>query len=402
MPSVLDDLDLFPILPWDPQHGWDGTAVRRHGLESIAACGFSMAGFVQSQDLPACERLGLRGIYLDEERPRVTTAQWNDMDDTAIDATVQRWVASTRGSSAVYGYYLGDEPGANDFPGLARAVAAVKRRAPGKLAYINLFPNYATIGTRELAADLSQLQTDSYREYLERYVREVQPQFISWDNYMVQFSQDMRETGPATSFYQNLLEVRDVALANGLPFWQIVSSNQIRPTTTIPSMANMLLQAYATLAAGGASVGWYTYYSRGYGYAPIDADGQRTATWYYLAEVNRQLLELGPIMNRLRSVDVRFSGDGPVPELPTLPGEIVQRADCSEPLMVGTFADEEGTDYALVVNTSLERSAKFRLELAPGRAVDARFCTAIGAFRPMVAEEKRWLRAGEGVLLRLR
>jgi len=401
MASVLEDMDLFPILPWDPQHGWDGQVVRRHGLESIAACGFTLAGFVQSRDLPACERLGLRGIYLDEVQPRVTTAHWNEMSDDAIDATVRRWVDSTDGSDAVYGYYLGDEPGAMDFPGLARAVEAVKRHAPAKLAYINLFPDYATIGTHDLATDLSQLQTDSYREYLERFVREVRPQFISWDNYMVQFSQDMRETESARSFYQNLLEVREVAFAHDLPFWQIVSSNQIRPFTTIPSMANMLLQAYATLAAGGASVGWYTYYSRGYGYAPIDGDGQRTATWHYLAEVNRQLKELGPIMNRLRSVDVRFSGGGPVPGLPSLPGKTVQSAACAEPLMIGCFVDDKGTDYALVVNTSLERSAKFRLGLTPGRGVEARFGTAAGTFAAMEADEERWLTAGEGVLLRL-
>jgi len=402
MASILDNLDLFPILPWDPQHGWDGTTERRHGLESIAACGFTLAGFVQARDLATCERLGLGAIYLDDDNPRVRAAQWNAMDDAAIDATVRRWVESTGDSPAVYGYYLGDEPGAHDFPGLARAVQAVQRHAPGKLAYINLFPDYATIGTRQLAKDLSQLQTDSYSEYLERYVREVRPQFISWDNYMVQYSQDMRDLEPATSYYRNLLDVRQVALQHGIPFWQIVSSNQIRPTTTIPSPANLLLQAYTTLAAGGRSVGWYTYYARGYGYAPIDEDDRRSATWYYLSEVNRQIKELGPVMNRLTSREVRFSHGGPVPGLPALPGEVVLDAECAEPLMVGAFADSQGGDYAMVVNTSLERSARIRLRLAPGRSVSARFCPAAGGFRAMEPDEERWLTAGEGVLLRMR
>ena len=53
-------------------------------------------------------------------------------------------------------------------PALAKAVAAVKRFAPGKLAYINLYPNYATIG----APNLSQLGTDSYADYLERFIAE--------------------------------------------------------------------------------------------------------------------------------------------------------------------------------------------------------------------------------------
>lgn len=402
MASVLDDPELFPILPWDPQHGWEGDVQRRQGLESIAECGFTMAGFVQARDLPLCRRLGLGAIYLDETNPRVRAAQWSAMDDDAIDATVRRWVEATADSRALYGYYLGDEPGANDFSGLGRAVDAVKRHAPDKLAYINLFPDYATIGTRQLAKDLSQLQTDSYGEYFERFVSEVRPQFISWDNYMVQYSQDLRNIEPATSYYRNLLQVRDVASRHGLPFWQIVSSNQIRPTTTIPSPANLLLQAYTTLAAGGHSVGWYTYYARGYGYAPIDADEQRTPTWYHLAEVNRQIRSLGPVLNRLTSREVRFSGGGPVPGLPGLPGEIIRGVECSEPLMLGSFCDDVGGDYVMVVNTSLERSAKFRLELGPERAVESRYCPAAGAFRPVAPDEARWLVAGEGVLLRVR
>ncbi len=402
MASVLEDLDRFPILPWDPQHGWEGDVRRRQGLESIAECGFTIAGFVQARDLPLCQRLGLGAIYLDETSPHVRTAQWNAMDDDAIDATVRRWVEATADSQALYGYYLGDEPGANDFAGLGRAVDAVKRYAPDKLAYINLFPDYATIGSRELAKAISPSSRPTPMASIWSALYEVRPQFISWDNYMVQYSQDLQNIEPATSYYRNLLQVRDVAVRHGLPFWQIVSSNQIRPTTTIPSPANLLLQAYTTLAAGGRSVGWYTYYARGYGYAPIDADEQRTPTWYRLAEVNRQIRALGPVMNRLTSREVRFSGGGPVPGLPGMPGEIVSGVECSEPLMLGCFCDDAGGDYVMVVNTSLERSAKFRLELGPDRAVESRYCPAAGAFRPMAPDEARWLVAGEGVLLRLR
>ncbi|HQK95078.1 MAG TPA: hypothetical protein PLD23_16345, partial [Armatimonadota bacterium] len=43
---------------------------------------------------------------------------------------------------ACWGYSLRDEPNAADFPALADAVRAIREARPGRLAYINLFPNY--------------------------------------------------------------------------------------------------------------------------------------------------------------------------------------------------------------------------------------------------------------------
>jgi len=306
--------EFFPILPWDALHGFRKPSVdHEQGLQSIAECGFNMAGFVLRQDLPECERLGLKAImFPDVENGGAWTREWRNWSDEQIDANVKMLVEQGGESEAVIGYYIMDEPGARDFAGLAKAVAAVRKYAPGKLAYINLFPNYATVG----APDTSQLGTATYREYLERFVAEVRPQVLSWDNYMTQVSADMVEPKATARYYQNLLDVRDVAMQNGLPFWQIVSSNQIRPHTTVPSPANMLLQAYTTLAAGGSSVSWYKYYATGYGYAPIDAEGNRTVTWQYLRMVNEQLQIIGPMMNSLQSTGVYFT-EGNVPgELP--------------------------------------------------------------------------------------
>ena len=54
-------LDLFPIMPWDPLHDWKPPFRNpKHGLESIAECSFTLAGFVKPEDLPLCEKLGSR------------------------------------------------------------------------------------------------------------------------------------------------------------------------------------------------------------------------------------------------------------------------------------------------------------------------------------------------------
>jgi hypothetical protein len=188
----------------------------------------------------------------------------------------------------------------------------------------------------------------------------------------------------------------------GLPFWNIVSSNQIRKHTTIPSPANLQMQAYTTLAAGGRGVTWYTYISRGYGYAPIDAKGSRTVTWTYLQMVNRQLRTLGPLMNHLQSTGVYFTAPGPVDAAPVLPGRLITAAHADVPMMVGEFASTTGEPYAMVVNLSLARSARVVLGFA-GPYRQASVLSAEDASElPMDDGNAYWLVAGQGMLLRLR
>lgn len=394
--------DFFPILPWDPYHGWKPPFTEDHlnGLESIAECNFNMAGFVLPRDLSRCKKLGLGAVVLPVEMTRSSSKylrEWRTLPDAEIERRVRVMVRAAGSSPAVKGFFIMDEPGVRDFPALGKAVAAVKKHAPGKLAYINLFPDYATLG----APDRSQLGTSNYTEYLERFVAEVQPQVISYDNYMVQFSDDLRNPARAASYYRNLLEVRRVALQHQLPYLNIVSANQIRPHTPIPSPANLQFQAYTTLAAGYRGVTWYKYYGPGYNYRPIDSAGKKTLSWLYLRDVNAQVAALAPVMSRLTSTGVFFTAPAPVEDLPVLPGNLVESVNCPTPVMVGEFRHANGGAYVMVVNLSLERSAKFTLK--PHRPYAAiKVVSAVdGSLSAFDLKDGLWLVAGQGVLLAL-
>ncbi len=394
--------DFFPILPWSPYHGWKKPFVehRPNGLESIAECSFNMAGFVWAKDLRRCEKLGLGAIVVPADDDAVSPAyrrEWKNLSDEGIERRIKDMVRAAGKSPAIKGYFIMDEPGVRDFPALGKAVAAVKQYAPGKLAYINLFPNYATLG----APDVSQLGTASYTEYLERFVREVRPQALSYDNYMVQYSDDLRDKDKAASYYRNLLEVRRVAREHGLPCLNIVSANQIRPTSSIPSPANLQFQAYTTLAAGYRGVTWYNYYGPGYKYTPIDPSGAKSLTWFYLRNVNSQVAALAPVMSRLTSTGVFFTTPAPVEGLPLLPGELVEAASCATPVMVGEFKHANGDAYVMLVNLSLERSAKFTLSTSQPRKSIQIVSAVDGALSAFDQKDGLWLTGGQGVLLAL-
>jgi len=407
--SFKQSLELFPILPWDALHDWKKPYRNpKHGLESVAECNFTLAGFVKPEDLPLCEKLGLAAIMAPAETEEPWFGQWRKLNDAEIDQRVKQMVEKTAHSQAVLGYFIMDEPGAPAFPALAKVVAAVKKYAPGKLAYINLYPSYATVG----APDKSQLGTATYTEYLERFVTEVKPQILSYDNYMVQYSDDLQDEKKAAIYYADLLEVRRVAQQYGLPFWNIVSSNQIRKVTTIPSPANLAFQAYTTLAAGGRGVSWYKYYQDGYAYAPISNSGEKTETWQYLQAINKQVRTLGPIMNRLTSTGVFFTSPPPVESLPLLPGRIVKQvhstasprgmSKTTPPVMVGEFAARDGSDYVMLVNLSLERSANIKLETTKPYKSKQVFSVENGKLVPLDEQNGHWLVAGQGVLVKLK
>jgi hypothetical protein len=404
----------FPILPWELTEKKSAyLSEAHHGIESLRECGFNTAAFVRPEQLKTCEKLGLRAIV----RPSSSgVVKWLNLSDEQITATVKKQIEDAGDSKAILGYFLADEPGVQKFAALAKAVAAVKKLAPGKLAYINLYPNYATLG----AHNLSQLGTENYAEYLERFVREVKPQILSYDNYNVEFSGDLEKSARAAKYYTNLLDVRRIAAEHHLPFWNIVTSNQIRPYTTPPSPANLLLQAYTTLAAGARGLTWFTYYTDGYRYGPIDASGNRSATWSYLKMVNQQVGILGRRLARLRSTGVYFTAP-PAPGLATLPGKFVQSVQSATPMMIGEFTDSagEGARYAMVVNLSLTQSARFAITLAGAAPAASTAPTrptklaapdesrlrcvspADGSSIAMEPGNAWWLTAGQGVLIEL-
>jgi hypothetical protein len=213
-----------------------------------------------------------------------------------------------------------------------------------------------------------------------------------------------------------------VALKNNIPFWNVVSGNQVRPYTTIPSPANLALQAYTSLAAGAGGIRWYTYWKGGYNYAPIDENEHKTLTWRYLQEVNRQAVMLGAIVKQLKSTGVYFTSPAPEASLPVLPGEYVKSVESEAPMMIGEFLSKDGSRYIMVVNLSLEKSAKFVLktnvpnelmytvslgeetpylydfEASKRSSLDAQI-----AWKPKTESELEsglWLPAGEGVMIK--
>jgi hypothetical protein len=388
--------DLYPITSWEPMAVTTNSfGADRNGLASLQDCGFTIGAFIRPEHISLCEQLHMPALLADGFPE--AQSKWARLSDEQIEARVRRIIGNTAANPTVVGYFLEDEPVASEFSALGKAVQAVKKLAPGKLAYINLFPDYAIVGAR----DISQLEAATYGEYLQKYLATVKPQFVSYDNYQIQYSMDQAATATAASYYHNLLEVRKYAMESQVPFWNIVASSQITTQFPPPSAANLQLHAYTSLAAGAQGLSWYTYYSQGYQYSAVDTSGTRAATWPLLKMVNDQVKTLGKVLRPRKSTGVYFTAPLPYDGAPGLPGRYIESISADAPLMIGEFDGGDGSSFAMVVNLELRHSAKLLIRPRKPGGILRQLSSMDTIEQQLPPEGALWLTAGQGVLLHI-
>ncbi|MBQ8409179.1 MAG: hypothetical protein IJY39_09990 [Clostridia bacterium] len=399
--------DRFILFPWG--------MISREGerasklLESIKECGFNASCFVPDTEFEKCRELGLEIYYTpdrehsaerstDHEKLLMNPAATDDELRAAMYALLENVPHDVRS------IYLNDEPGATLFHKLGIMTECVREKAPWLEAYINLFPNYAVCG----APNLSQLETATYEEYLERFAAEVHPDAISLDNYKVIISDNFKVQGGREQYFGNMLQAREVCDKYDLPFQFIACCNQLRDWLTIPTMGNLALQGYTALAAGARIISWFLYFSRGgYLYAPVDdttGEDIITPTWYLLREVNRRILPLGEVLFDMDYKGMYFSkpdglkGARPISECPA-----IKQFSSDEECMIGHYVDKDGRDVILVANCSPTSSTRVHIDL--GSDLQSYSTERLGWFKPLLTNKggktsPLWLEPGCGILLR--
>ena len=369
----------FAILPWGQTPG------DLEIFKGMRECGFNLAGFVDPESLDLVSEAGLQCLVFD--RSAVVGDTEAKLDQAEIDRRVQALVKRVGDHKAAYGYYLRDEPGATAFPGLGRWAAAYKKAAPNALAYINLFPNYASPG---------QMSAENYDKYLEKFVQEAKPTFISYDHYALMDDGSLRD-----GYFQNLESVRTAALRHNLPFWNIVLSNS-HFSYAEPTPAGFRFQLYTTLAYGGRGISYFTYFAPqigNYRLAPIDQFGHKTPTWDMLRNVNLLLHKLGPVYVTLKSINVFHH-----PEVPTdcsgiATSKLLASVEGGN-LLVGEFEGPGGQPFVIVVNKDLHKSTPFGIKFK-GEGNIQRVSAYSGSTDAWSGEDC-WLAAGQGMLLCLK
>jgi hypothetical protein len=253
-------------------------------------------------------------------------------------------------SPACWGYHLVDEPGAGAFPDLRRTVDAIRAARPGKLAYINLLPDYASP---------SVLGTKTYDEHLARFNSEVGGDVLSMDHYPAFLpGADGRD-----GYCRNLESMRKASLAAGIPFWNFFNTMPFGPHSD-PTEAQLRWQIYTSIAYGAKGVMYFCYYTPlshefPRGGAIITRDGRKTRHYEEARRINAAVKNLGPTLMKLTSTGViRINPkDDPAGLLKDAPLKSIRTDHMPPDFLVGTFKHMDGRRALMINNYHFAYSA---------------------------------------------
>lgn len=270
---------------------WAGPAMTDATAQQMAEGGWNLV-WCGEKELDVVRRHGLRAQLQD---PLLTPAT---LEDPAHREQLEALITRVRGHPALYDYFITDEPSATNFAGLGKLVAYLRARDPAHLAYINLFPTYAS---NEQLGNRGDPVT-AYQAHLRQYLDVVKPELISYDHY--QFTTN----GDSADYFLNLALIRRAAQAAGLPFLNIVQAASWAPSMRVPNGDELRYLIYSTLAYGAQGISYYVYSCAGHTGGIAGADGTPTPLYQVLKSLNREFVAIALELQPLRSLGVYQAG----------------------------------------------------------------------------------------------
>jgi hypothetical protein len=262
---------------------------------------------------------------------------------------------------ALAGYFLRDEPHRADFAKLGQWAKRIQAVDNLHFCYLNLFPNYAS---------QEQLGTETYREHVQQFIKEVPLQLLSFDHYPILVNAS-GERVLRDIWYENLEIFSEEARKAGKPFWAFALTVAHKPYP-IPTLAELRLQVYSNLVYGAQGIQYFTYWTPTPGtwdfhHAPIDFDTQkRTEIYDKIKLLNEEIKNLSFVFLNARVVSTGHTGDD-IPKgtsrLGKLP-DVIKTLDVEGDAVVSVL-EKEGQSFLVIVNRDFKNEISVKIEGNP-------------------------------------
>ena len=284
---------------------------------------------------------------------------------------------------AIWGVDVGDEPSALDFPHYGKVIAHVNRLFPNQFAYLNLYPNYASVAKNTGEETVNQLGTPTYYDHIEEYIKNVPTDYVCYDFYMYSCNPRMA--------MDNLQIVADACRKTGRSMWIVLQVNSVREEEFM-SENQLRFQAYSAMAYGAESIIWACWTGGWWYNNVLDTNGNKTEQYEKLKKVNAELHHIGPAYMKYRRVSTHFIGypaghpdvqdvmdkNPPVASLstgvfmnvesdaPLLAGQMISRSNNTDTALFLCAADDSGDKRPGTVHVTFALQEGYRAFVTTG------------------------------------
>ena len=315
-------------------------------IKDLADCGIDFV-VCMDNDRPALDLFHKYGVGAIVSG--IVPGWWGgDGDHAGTMATVnpmEKYVsaaAAFHDHPAIWGIDVGDEPSALDFPYYGRVMDYVNRAFPNQFAYLNLYPNYASVSQNNAQETVNQLGTATYEEHIQKYCENVPVDYICYDFYLYSIN--------VTKHYENLRVVADACLRTGRSMWIVLQVNSNKPAEWMTEN-NLRFQAYTSMAFGAENIIWACYTAGWWHNQVLDGEGNKTQQYDKLKKINAEIRTLADEYMKYRRVSTHFVGFEGHPDMTAV------KQDAIASLSTGVFFDVKADNGApLVVGEMVNRA----------------------------------------------
>ena len=236
-----------------------------------------------------------------------------------------------RNHPALWGFTIGDEPGALAFPHYREAISRIQEQHPEKLPFLNLLPNVAPKdkpdmpfekAVKKLHEEFPNLvkyapdavpedyenlivyyHARDYEEYIRKYCEQIPLDYLSYDFYLYKGP----ERRIAMSF-ENMKTVADACRRTGRDFWSVMQVNSSDKRKMI-SKDGLRYQAYQSMAYGANTLIWACYTYGWWHHQVLDEKGEKTPQYEKLKTVNAEIRRFADVYMGYRNINTHLVGD---------------------------------------------------------------------------------------------
>lgn len=200
---------------------------------------------------------------------------------------------------AIWGVFVGDEPAAGQFSTYGKLINSLPRLFPGLTPHLGLrgscFQDFYTAGK-----DPRKIyEADSYQEYIDKFVENVNLDYIAYDNYVY--------IVPMATYLENFEIVANKCRETKRDFWFCGQVNN-QDEKYIVSENMMRYQAYTALSYGAKVISWGCWTKGWWGNNVVDEYGNTTEQYAKLCKVNSELKKTGEIYMKYENKSTHYLG----------------------------------------------------------------------------------------------